>query len=583
MPILGWGKTYSLPHFYQDMSAAVIVTIMLIPQSLAYALLAGLPPEIGLYASMMPLVAYMIFGTSNTLAVGPVAVISLMTASAIGKLTLTGEVDYLSAAVMLALLSGIMLLLLGIFRLGFLANFLSNPVISGFIIAAGFLIATSQFGHILGITASGQTLPILLMSLFGGINDVNNVTLIIGITSLIFLVYVRISLKPLLEACGLSSGLAANIGRAGPLLAVFMSISAVQFFSLGDKVAVVGSIPQGLPSFALPDLSLDMIEALWLPAFFISIIGFVESVSVGQTLAARKNERIDSNQELIGLGAANIAASVSGGYPVTGGFARSVVNFDSGAATPAAGGFTAVGIGIATLVFTPYLYFLPKAVLAATIIIAVLSLIDLSVLKNSWFYSKSDFFAIFGTIIVTLFMGVEFGVSFGVTASIALYLYQTSQPHIAEIGLVPETQHFRNILRHNVITSPLILSLRVDENLYFANAELIDKMIKERLEKSPDIRHVVLNCASISLIDASALEVLEKLNKFLISRSIGLHFSELKGPVEDRLLKAKFLKHLSGEVYLHHYGAVSQLDPKTYMNPSVLAEADQSAHDGSHI
>ena len=583
MPILGWGKTYSLPHFFQDMSAAVIVTIMLIPQSLAYALLAGLPPEIGLYASMMPLVAYMIFGTSNTLAVGPVAVISLMTASAIGKLTLTGEVDYLSAAVMLALLSGIMLLLLGIFRLGFLANFLSHPVISGFIIAAGLLIATSQFGHILGISASGQTLPILLMSLFGGINDVNSVALIIGITSLIFLVYVRIGLKPLLEACGLSSGLAANISRAGPLLAVFMSISAVQFFSLGDKVAVVGSIPQGLPSFALPDLSLDMIEALWIPAFFISIIGFVESVSVGQTLAARKNERIDSNQELIGLGAANIAASVSGGYPVTGGFARSVVNFDAGAATPAAGGFTAVGIGVATLVFTPYLYLLPKAVLAATIIIAVLSLIDLSVLKNSWFYSKSDFFAIFGTIIVTLFMGVEFGVSFGVTASIALYLYQTSQPHIAEIGLVPETQHFRNILRHNVITSPLILSLRVDENLYFANAELIDKMIKERLEKSPDIRHVVLNCTSISLIDASALEVLENLNKFLMSRSIGLHFSELKGQVEDRLLKAKFLQHLSGEVFLHHYGAVSQLDPKTYMNPSGLTEADQSAHDGSHI
>ena len=326
-----------------------------------------------------------------------------------------------------------------------------------------------------------------------------------------------------------------------------------------------------------------MVEVLWLPALFISIIGFVESVSVGQTLAARKNERIDSNQELIGLGAANIAASVSGGYPVTGGFARSVVNFDAGAATPAAGGFTAIGIGVATLVFTPYLYFLPKAVLAATIIIAVLSLIDLSVLKNSWRYSKSDFFAIFGTIIVTLFMGVEIGVSFGVTASIALYLYQTSQPHIAEIGLVPETQHFRNILRHNVMTSPLILSLRIDENLYFANAELIDKMIKERLEKSPDIRHVVLNCTSISLIDASALEVLENLNRFLVSHSIGLHFSELKGPVEDRLLKAKFLEHLNGQVFLHHFEAVSQLDPKTFVNPKALAEADQSAHDGSHI
>ena len=456
-------------------------------------------------------------------------------------------------------------------------------MISGFIIAAGLLIATSQFGHILGIATSGQTLPALLISLSGGLNDINSAALIIGGASLVFLIWVRLGMKSLLEACGVSSGLAGNISRAGPLLAVFVSISAVQYFSLGNSVAIVGAIPQGLPSFTLPALSLDMVEVLWLPALFISIIGFVESVSVGQTLAARKNERIDSNQELIGLGAANIAASVSGGYPVTGGFARSVVNFDAGAATPAAGGFTAIGIGVATLVFTPYLYFLPKAVLAATIIIAVLSLIDLSVLKNSWRYSKSDFFAIFGTIIVTLFMGVEIGVSFGVTASIALYLYQTSQPHIAEIGLVPETQHFRNILRHNVMTSPLILSLRIDENLYFANAELIDKMIKERLEKSPDIRHVVLNCTSISLIDASALEVLENLNRFLVSHSIGLHFSELKGPVEDRLLKAKFLEHLNGQVFLHHFEAVSQLDPKTFVNPKALAEADQSAHDGSHI
>lgn len=583
MPILSWGKTYRLPHFYQDASAAIIVTIMLIPQSLAYALLAGLPPEIGLYASIMPLVAYMIFGTSNALAVGPVAVISLMTAAAIGKLTQSGQVDYISAAVMLALLSGVMLLLLGIFRLGFLANFLSHPVISGFIIAAGLLIATSQLGHIFGISASGQTLPALLVSLFDGRDDVNSTAFMIGCVALIFLIWVRIGMKPLLQACGLSSSLAGNISRAGPLLAVFVCIMVVQYFALGDSVAIVGTIPQGLPSFTWPDLSLDMIEVLWLPALFISIIGFVESVSVGQTLAARKNERIDSNQELIGLGAANIAASFSGGYPVTGGFARSVVNYDAGAATPAAGGFTAIGIGVATLIFTPYLYFLPKAVLAATIIIAVLSLIDVSVLKNSWRYSKSDFFAIFGTIIVTLFMGVELGVSFGVSASIALYLYQTSQPHIAEIGLVPETQHFRNILRHNVITSPIILSLRIDENIYFANAEFIEKLIQDRLEKSPNIRHVVLNCTSISLIDASALEVLESLNSFLKARSIGLHFSELKGPVEDRLLKAKFLEHLNGQVFLHHFEAVSELDPKTYINQKALAEADQSAHDGSHI
>jgi SulP family sulfate permease len=444
LPILDWGRSYSGATLASDLMAAVIVTIMLIPQSLAYAMLAGLPPEVGLYASILPLVAYAIFGTSRALAVGPVAVVSLMTAAAIGKLGVAGPIEYAAAAAVLAFLSGVILLAMGVFRLGFIANFLSHPVISGFITASGILIATSQARAILGIEAGGETLPAMLASLAAHIGATNLPTLAIGLSAAAFLFWVRRGLKPALVAMGLGPHAADLLAKTGPVAAIAVSTLAVWGFDLqAAGVAIVGDIPLGLPRPSLPIFDAELWLALAGPAALISLIGFVESVSVAQTLAAKRRQRIRPDQELIGLGASNVAAAVSGGYPVTGGFARSVVNFDAGAETPAAGAFAAAGIALATLTLTPLLHFLPKAVLAATIVVAVLSLVDLGVLRRAWSYSRADFAAVAVTIAVTLGVGVEAGVSAGIALSVLLFLWRTSRPHIAEVGRVPGTEHFR--------------------------------------------------------------------------------------------------------------------------------------------
>jgi SulP family sulfate permease len=331
-------------------------------------------------------------------------------------------------------------------------------------------------------------------------------------------------------------------------------------------------VPQGLPPFTVPSFDLDIWFALAGSAALISIIGFVESVSVAQTLAAKKRQRIVPDQELVGLGASNIASAFSGGYPVTGGFARSVVNFDAGAETPAAGAFTAVGILLAALLLTPLIHFLPTATLAATIIVAVLSLVDLSILKKTWSYSKADFAAVLTTILLTLGVGVEAGVSAGVVLSIFLFLYKTSRPHIAEVGLVPGTQHFRNVLRHKVVTHPEVLTIRIDESLYFANARFLEDYVYDRVVPDRALRHVILMCSAVNEIDMSALESLEAINHRLQGLGISLHLSEVKGPVMDRLQRAHFLDELTGRVFLSQYDAMLALTPGARASASEAAE-----------
>jgi SulP family sulfate permease len=560
LPILDWGRGYGSAALSSDLVAAVIGTIMLIPQSLAYALLAGLPPQVGLYASILPLAAYAVFGTSRALAVGPVAVVSLMTAAAIGNLGLTDPAVVAAAAVVLAALSGLVLVLMGVFRLGFIANFLSHPVISGFITASGILIALSQLKYILGVEAYGETLPALLGTLVANVGAINLPTLVIGILATGFLFWVRRGLKPLLVRLGVGPRLADVLTKAGPVAAVAISTLAVWSLGLDAAgVAIVGSVPSGLPPFTLPVLDADLWLSLLGPAVLISLIGFVESVSVAQTLAAKRRQRIVPDQELIALGASNVAAAVSGGYPVTGGFARSVVNFDAGAETPAAGAFTAVGIALATLTLTPLLFFLPKAVLAATIIVAVLSLVDLSILRRAWAYSHADFLAVAVTILVTLVIGVEAGVSAGVGLSVLLFLWRTSRPHIAEVGRVPGTEHFRNVNRHKVETDPAILTIRVDESLYFANARYLEDYILDRAAGCPDLRHVILQCSAVNDIDLSALESIEAIDHRLASMDVTLHLSEVKGPVTDKLARTSFLEHLSGRLFLTQHQAVATL------------------------
>ena len=559
LPVLDWGSRYDRDKLSGDLVAAVIVTIMLIPQSLAYALLAGLPPEAGIYASILPIVLYAIFGTSRTLAVGPVAVVSLMTAAAIGKLGDQG-IDQVTAALTLAFLSGIFLLILGLFRLGFLANFLSHPVIAGFVTASGILIATSQLKYILGVRASGDTLIEMLHGLWSAIGTINGITVLLGASATAFLFWVRKGLKPLLLRIGLGNTLADMGSKAGPVLAVLVTTLVVWAFGLADRgVDIVGTVPRALPPLTVPAFQPGLLAAMIGPAILISVIGFVESISVAQTLAARRRQRIDPDQELIGLGAANLGAAFTGGFPVTGGFSRSVVNFDAGARTPAAGAYTAVGLAIAALMLTPAIYYLPKATLAATIIVAVLGLVDLSILKRSWVYSRADFAAVTATILLTLGLGVEIGVSAGVLISILIHLYKSSRPHMAVVGQVPGTEHYRNVNRHDVTLHDAILSVRVDESLYFANARNLEDRIYDMVAEREDLRHVILMCSAVNEIDMSALESLEAINRRLESRGITFHLSEVKGPVMDRLKKSHFLDDLTGRIFLTQHRAVQTL------------------------
>ena len=563
LPILAWARRYDRATFASDLVAALIVTLMLIPQSLAYAMLAGLPPEVGLYASVAPLVLYALLGSSRVLAVGPVAVVSLMTAAAIGAHASPGTPAYWAVAITLAFLSGGILFLMGVLRLGFLANFLSHSVISGFISASGILIAASQLKTLMGVKADGHNFIELTIALIQQISDTHLLTLAIGLSATAFLFWVRKGLKPLLIQLGLNTYAADTVAKAGPVAVIVVSTLlswGLDWESQGLKI--VGTVPTGLPPLTQPVWDLALWQALFVPALLISVVGFVESVSVGQTLAAKRRQRIEPNQELLALGAGNLSAAFTGGFPVTGGFARSVVNFDAGAQTPAAGVMTAVGITLASLLLTPALYYLPQVTLSATIIVAVLSLVDLPILGKTWRYSKADFTAVLATLLVTLSNGVEAGLVIGVGLSLALFLYRTSRPHIAEVGRVPGTEYFRNVLRHSVLVSPRLLSLRVDESLYFANARALEDRINDAVADNPELVHVVLQCSAINDIDASALESLEAIEERLRYAHITLHLSEVKGPVMDRLQGTDFIHHLRGKVFLTQFQATQELAPE---------------------
>jgi SulP family sulfate permease len=561
LPIVIWLRDYNKTSLRADLVAGAVVAMMLIPQSLAYALLAGLPAETGLYASIFPLIAYALFGSSRTLSVGPVALVSLMTMVALSRVVEPGSADYLSAAIALAMLTGAILLLMGLFRLGFIANFLSHTVVSGFITASGILIALSQLRHIVGVSAHGDTVPQILSSLVANLDGVNPVTAAIGLLALVFLFWARSGAEPLLKKVGFSGDNASLIAKAAPVMAVITTILCAWLWHLDDQgLAIVGTIPQGLPTLAWPNISLELLQQLWQPAVSIALIGYIESISVGKSLAAKKRASINPNNELIGLGAANLASAFSGAFPVTGGLSRSVVNFDAGAATQAASIFAALGIGVASLFLTPALYFLPKATLAATIIVAVLSIVDFSMLRKTWRFSHSDFYALVITLLGTLLLGVEVGVISGVVLSIGLHLYRTSVPHVAEVGLLPNSQHFRNVLRYDVTTNPKVLNLRVDESLFFANATFLENLIYSRVYEQDQLAHVVLMCSAVNEIDFSALEVLEVINQRLDEQGIKLHLSEVKGPVMDALRHIGFQETLSGTIYLTQLEAFEALN-----------------------
>ena len=560
LPIFTW-----LPHYHKrllgaDLLAGLIVTVMVIPQSLAYALLAGLPAVVGLYASILPQLLYTFLGTSRTLAVGPVAIIALMTGAALSSVAAPGTPEYLQAALVLSLLSGTILVAMGALKMGFFSNFLSHPVISGFLTASGILIAVSQLGSLLGVSSSGFTLVERLMTLLPNLPTFNPYTVAIGGGTLLFLVLMRRYGKQSLIKVGLPAALADLMAKAGPVFAVVVTTVAAWHWQLAYEhgVAVVGTIPSGLPALSFPWGDASLWRALLIPAMLISLVGFVESVSMGQMLAAKRRQRISPNQELIGLGAANLAAGFTSGMPVTGGLSRTVINYDAGAQTPAAGAFAALGIALVTMAFTGWLYYLPIATLAATITVSILTLVDIPMLRQTWRYSRSDFAAMAVTTLLTLVEGIEAGIIGGVTLSIALFLYRTSRPHSALVGRVPDTEHFRNVERHDVETVSNAALLRIDESLYFANARYLEDTVYNLVASRPELEHVVLICSAVNLIDASALESLDAINARLKDSDVKLHLSEVKGPVMDQLKKSDFLDALTGRVFLSTYAAWRQ-------------------------
>jgi SulP family sulfate permease len=563
LPALLWLPHYNRRLLGSDLMAGVIVTLMVIPQSMAYAMLAGLPAVVGLYASLLPAVAYALLGTSRTLAVGPVAIIGLMTGAALSRIAVPGTQEYLQAAWHLSLLSGGMLVVMGALRMGFFTNFLSHPVIGGFLSASGLLIAISQLSHLLGVEASGYTALTLLTSLATHLADMHAPTMALGLGTLAWLIALRRWGRRALIRLGLPRGLITLTQRSGPVFAVIVTTLISAWLGLSERgVAVVGAIPAGLPPLTLPMPDSALWHALWIPALLISVVGFVESISMAQLMAARRRERIVPNQELIALGGANLAAAFTAGMPVTGGLSRTVINADAGSRTPMAGAFAALGIGMITLWLTPWLYHLPVATLAATITVAVLTLVDLALIRRTWRYSRSDFSAMAVTMLMTLVEGVEAGILFGVALSIALFLYRTSRPHSALVGRIPGTEHFRNTIRHETETADHLALLRIDESLYFANARYLEDTIQALVAKRPELEHVVLICSAVNLIDASALESLDAINTRLKEARVTLHLAEVKGPVMDRLKRSDFLDAISGRVFLSTYSAWSTLSKK---------------------
>ncbi|GAB4460326.1 MAG: solute carrier family 26 protein [Elainellaceae cyanobacterium] len=547
IPAADWLRHYRASDWIGDVTAGIIVTSLLIPQSMAYALLAGLSPEVGLYASILPPILYAVLGTSRVLSVGPAAVDSLMVAAAIAPFSAGGVSQTISLAITLAFLVGVIELLMGILRLGFLMNFFSRSVISGFISGAAIIIAFSQVKHLLGLQIpSTESFFVLVRLIASQLSQINPVTFLLGISSAGILLGFNRPLVQQLKRWGWSDQQILPVSKSAPLLVVIAGTLLVWTLRLDQAagVKIVGQIPAGLPSLTWPLLDIQTVRSLLPAALAIGLVGYLEGFASGQTLASKRREKVDANQEFIALGAANLGAALTGGYPVTGGLSRSVVNFAAGANTGLASIITGILIAVTVMFLTPLFYFLPQACLSAIIITAVYKLIDFATLRRMWIYDKADAIAWLFTFISVLALGVEQGILLGALIALVLHLWRTSKPHIAIVGRLGDSEHFRNVLRYPVKTSPQVLAVRVDESLYFANAKYLEGFLLRAIADRQEIRSILLVCSAINVIDASALEILEGLIGDFKNLGIEFYISEVKGPVMDKLKKIGFVDYL---------------------------------------
>jgi SulP family sulfate permease len=555
---LRWSD-YRRAGLSDDLVAAVIVTILLVPQSLAYALLAGLSPIVGVMASLLPIVAYAAFGSSSTLAVGPVAVLAMMTAQAIGPAAQAQGVSAHLAAMVLALEMAAVFLLAALLRLDVFAALLSAPVLHGFITGAAIVIAIGQLPQLLGVAVKGNNLAELLSGLMKSESVLPHAgTAAIGLLALLALWSIRRFGARVAARLGMPARAAQLLTRMAPMVVVVAAIAWIASAPTGAAgVALAGRIDllQGL-SFPL---LWQAPAALWLtllgPAALLGLVAYVESLAVAEALGARRGEKVQPRRELLGLAAANAAASVSGGMPVTGGFARSIVNFDAGARTRMAGVWTALFLAIALLALGDVLRFLPKAVLAATIVIAVLSLVDFKPFGQAWRYSRLEFGLMLLVAALTVAVGVEEALLAGVLVAAGLLLQRTARPHWAEVGRIPGTEVFRNVKRFDVETVPGVLSIRIDESLLFTNSRWLSETLGAAPKQRPGLRHVVLMMSGVNDIDFTGLEGLAHLARDLKAQQVDLHLSELKGPVSDRLEGAGLSEWLTGKVFRTQHDA----------------------------
>ncbi len=544
--MLEWVKQYRRAFLAGDVSAGIVVFMMTVPQGMAYAIVAGLPPVAGLYASILPPILYALFGSSMTQAVGPAAIISLMTAAALAPLAAAGSGLYMVLAAQLAFASGAVLLLCGLLRLGFVSRFFSRPVMSGFSIGAALAIALGQLPALVGASLPQLHLP----------------SAILGLVSLTLLLLARRYMAPLLHGAGLSSSQADTGARLAPMLVVIGATIVTAMFDLQAMgVRCVGEVPSGLPRLNLATSGAHW-RALVQPALLIGFMIFLLGMSAAQTLALRRNEKLKSNMELVALGAANVGSALTGGFPVTGSMSRSGVNFSAGARTPLAGVLAALLLALALVAPTGWLALLPLPALAATIIVAVMGMLELSTLRTAVRYDRGDALALVATAAGVLALGVDYGVIFGVLLSLGTLIWRASRPHIAVLGRIPGTEHFRNVERYQTGTLPDVLMLRIDGNLFFGNVEEVNAHVEEELARHPQARHLVLVMTAVSSIDTSALFGLKELNDALRQRGIGLHFAEVKGPVIDRLKDSDLLDTLNGQVFLSAAIASDELAAK---------------------
>jgi len=564
-PLAARFSGYGQEQLVGDLIAGLVVAIMLVPQAMAYAMLAGLPAQTGLYASIVPLVLYSLFGTSNSLSVGPVAMISILVFSGVGGLAEPGSPAFIKLCLTLALMVGVLQIGMAAFRLGFLVNFISHPVLVGFTSAAAIVIGFSQVKHLAGMPVSNSEYPIqLIANTIGGIGSSNLTTLVIGLSSCVMLVFFGFGLVPLLKKIGVNKKAGSIIAKFGPLAVVLLAATSVFAGHLdqSSSVSVVGTIPEGFPGLAFPDLNLLTIRSLLPLALTITIVGYLESISVAKTLASRKREKVNANRELFALGMADIGAAFSGGFPVTGGLSRSMVNFQSGVCTPLGSVFTAVLVLISVLFLTPLFFYIPNTVLASIVIVAVAPLVDFRTPLKLWHYSRADAIALFVTFLAVLAMGIETGILTGIIATIVMLMWKMSRPHVAEVGRLGESEHFRNINRYDVRLVRGLLAFRVDESLNFANAPFLHFWLLDRISERPEIKSVLLISSGINDIDATGLEVLDTLHQELKELGIGFYMSDVKGPVMDRLQLAACYSHFPADhIYLSADEAVRELTP----------------------